>query len=279
MKEKKAQIQGTKSAKAPPTEPGKPEYHSKDAEHGTAVAAIAAGNGVYDDAKKLKIRCGVAKDAELYVYRLSEGVEIDEVRAALKHISSVEPKVDIICMSFGFEGHDDEIETLLSELAGKGVVCLAAAGNDGNFQEAVKFPASSGHVLSVGALTIRGQSSDLNPQDNIDVFAIGEKVIVPTSRSQKVQKTAEGTSYAAPMVAGLISLLMQYAKEIDQDGDKIYKRLHTVSFLRRFFNDHKLCSNRKLVYVDSYFDDLLDFLPDKKPKSPLVKCINLYDGK
>ena len=110
-----------------------------------------------------------------------------------------------------------------------------------------KFPASSGHVLSVGALTKTGQSSNLNPNDNIDVFAIGENVIVPTSQRGKIQRSAHGTSYAAPMVAGLLSLLMQYAKAVPQHRDDIDRRLHNVSFLKVFFKDHKLCDNRKLV--------------------------------
>ena len=283
MKEKKAQIQGTRSEKATPTEPGKPEYHSKDAKHGTAVAAVAAGKGVHDDAKKLNIRCGVAKDAELYIYRLSEGFEDDpsEVRDALQHFLNEKPKVDIICMSFGLDGHDPEMDTLLSKLADEGVVCLAAAGNDGAFQEVVKFPASSDHVLSVGALTITGQESLLNPSDNIDVCAIGEKVIIPTikNENESSQKVGQGTSYAAPMVAGLLSLLMQYAKEVDQDGDDILNMLRSVHFVKRLFKDHKLCRDRKLVYVASYFDDLLDFMPKGKPKSPLQKCIQSYNMK
>ena len=279
MKEKKAQIQGSKSAKAPPTEPGKPEYHSKDAEHGTAVAAIAAGNGVHDDAKKVQICCGVAKDAELYIYRLSEEIDLDEVRDALQHFLNEKPKVDIVCIPLGFEGYDREMDTLLSKLADKGVVCLASAGNDGNFQEALLFPANSDHVLSVGALTIRGQSSDLNPNDNVDVFAIGEKVIVPTSKNEKVQKTTQGTSYAAPMVAGLLSLLMQYAKQVYRDRADILNMLCSVHFVKRLFKDHKLCRDRKLVYVASYFDDLLDFMPKGKPKSPLEKCIQSYNMK
>ena len=266
------EIRGDKSAKVTSTDRGRPACHYNKADHGTAVAAVAAGDDVHDAGNKLKIRCGVAPGAELYVYRLSDDITYDEVCLALGHISEVKPQVDIICMSLGFEGHDAAIETWLRKLAGKGVVCLASAGNDGNFQESLKFPASSGNVLSVGALTERGQSSDLNPRDNIDVFAIGDKVFVPTSEGTE-GKSVQGTSYAAPMVAGLLSLLMQYAKEVYHDRDDINKRLHSVSFLKRFFNDHKLCDNRKLVYVESYFDDLLDYKA-KVLSSPLAKCVD-----
>ena len=269
------EIRGDKSAKVTTTDRGRPTYHCNEAEHGTAVAAVAAGDDVYDGTE-LKIRCGIAPGAELYVYRLSDDFDYGEVCDALgdvlQHISKAENKVDIICMSFGFTGSNDEIEKLLSELDEKGVVCVASAGNDGNFQEMVKFPASSGHVLSVGALTKTGQSSNLNPNDNIDVFAIGENVIVPTSQKGKSQRSAHGTSYAAPMVAGLLSLLMQYAKSVPHRRDDIESRLHSVDFLKRFFKDHKLCDNRKLVYVDSYFEDLMDYKA-KVPSSPLEKCV------
>ena len=277
VKEKynRKEIHGDKSAKVTATDRGRPAYHYNAADHGTAVAAVAAGDDVIDGTE-LQIRCGIAPGAELYVYRLSEDFDHDEVRDALRdvldHISKAENQVDIICMSFGFTGSNDEIERLLSELAEKGVVCIASAGNDGNFQEMVKFPASSGHVLSVGALTKTGQSSNLNPNDNIDVFAIGENVIVPTSQRGKIQRSAHGTSYAAPMVAGLLSLLMQYAKVVPHHRDDIDRRLHSVSFLKGFFKDHKLCDNRKLVYVDSYFEDLLDYKANV-PSSPLEKCV------
>ena len=271
------EISGDKSSKVTTTNHSRPAYHCNKAEHGTAVAAVAAGDDVYDETGgKVLIRRGVAPGAELYVYRLSDDFDYNEVRDALgdvlQHISKAKKKIDIICMSFGFTGNNDEIEKLLSELAEKGVVCVAPAGNDGNFQEMVKFPASSDHVLSVGALTKTGQSSNLNPNDNIDVFAIGENVIVPTSLKGKIQRSAQGTSYAAPMVAGLLSLLMQYARAVPHRRDDIESRLHSVDFLRGFFKDYKLCDNRKLVHVDGYFEDLLDYKA-KVPSSPLEKCV------
>ena len=132
------EIHGDKSAKVVSTNSGRPAYHYNEADHGTAVAAVAAGDDVIDGTE-LQIRHGIAAGAELYVYRLSEDFDHDEVCDALHdvldHISNAANRVDIICMSFGFTGSNDKIEKLLSELAEKGVVCIASAGNDGNFQE------------------------------------------------------------------------------------------------------------------------------------------------
>ena len=242
------------------------------------MAAVAAGDDVKDETGEVQIRRGVAPEAELYVYRMSDNLKCNEVRDALRNVleytSKPENRVDIICMSFSLPGRNDEIETLLSQLAEKGVVCIAAAGNDGSFQKGVGFPASSRHVLSVGALTRTGQMSNLNPEDKIDVFAIGEGVTVPASQDKGEKRSAQGTSYAAPMVAGLLSLLIQYAKDTaPHRRTDIDKRLHSVDFLRDLFNDHKLCDNRKLVRVDSYFEDLLKCKSTKGLSSPLEECV------
>ena len=265
-------IHGDKSPRVTSTDSGMPVYHCKEAEHGTAIAAIIAGDAVYENGK-LKIRRGIAPNAQLYVYRLPEDFDCNDVHDALKHISSIELRIDIVCMPLGFEGYSDEIEkTLRSELAGKGVVCIAAVGNGGNFQEALKFPASSGNALSVGALTITGQRSDLNPHDNIDVFAIGENVIVPKSNDEKgkLWRIAHGTSYAAAVVAGFLSLMMQYIRKFYPVLDREF---HNLSFLKSYFSDHSLCKNRELIYVDSYFANLLACKKDD-PRSLLAKYID-----
>lgn len=65
-------------------------------------------------------------------------------------------------MPFGSSHRIEDVERLLLKLAENGIVCVAAAGNEGFYQQGVKFPASDPNVLSVGSLTPLGCESDFN---------------------------------------------------------------------------------------------------------------------
>lgn len=90
-----------------------------------------------------------------------------------------------------------------------GILVVAAAGNSG--KDAVEyFPASASQVLTVGALTSMNdtglplQIADWsNYGEVVDIFATGSKVPGAVIASRNAYKAMSGTSFAAPLVAGV----------------------------------------------------------------------------
>jgi subtilisin family serine protease len=231
--------------------------NAKDS-HGTAVAAICGGCE-YTTTDNVNVPKGIAPNAGLFIFRVLQNDKLYNVDVALEYIIGLHNSVpiDVLCMSFRLPGKDERIEFLLSQLANAGVVCVAAAGNGGDNQDRIDFPASDPHVLSVGALRPLGQVSDLNPSDNIEVYAYGEDLVLPQLESQNTIGVQDGTSFAAPMVAGFLSLLIQCAKEVSPN---VANKYHDVKLLKELFKNPILCDKRRLLShrVPKFFSDILN---------------------
>ncbi|MCA9795287.1 MAG: S8 family serine peptidase, partial [Candidatus Eremiobacteraeota bacterium] len=103
----------------------------------------------------------------------------------------------------------------------RGIVPVVAAGNDGPKAETIGSPAHEPRAISVGALDdrgstdtdddrmYRGSSRGPTPVDGLDkpdVVAPGVNIRAMSTHNGYVTKT--GTSMAAPMVSGLVALLL-----------------------------------------------------------------------
>ena len=111
--------------------------------HGTQVAGVIAADG--------DVR-GVAPAARLLAYKVSEdgeGVSPDLIVAALR--MAVEAGADIVNISLGVNKTNERIDTAVSEAAKRGVLVVAAAGNDGPVSESIGSPGRNPLALTVGA--------------------------------------------------------------------------------------------------------------------------------
>ena len=111
--------------------------------HGTQVAGVIAADG---DAR------GVAPAARLLAYKVSEdgeGVSPDLIVAALR--MAVEAGADIVNISLGVNKTNDRIDAAVSEAAKRGVLVVAAAGNDGPVSESIGSPGRNPLALTAGA--------------------------------------------------------------------------------------------------------------------------------
>ncbi len=193
---------------------------SKDIEsHGTHVSGIIAAkrnNGIGMN--------GVAKNVQIMALRVvPDGDEYDkDVALAIRYAADNGAKV--INMSFG-KGRSPNAEWVYDAIKyaeSKDVLLVHAAGNDGDdFDVDDNFPNDSkdkliefaDNVLTVGAITPyfdeRLVASFSNyGKNNVDIFAPGTEIYATYPKNN--YKLEQGTSMAAPEVAGVAALIRSY---------------------------------------------------------------------
>lgn len=198
---------------------GNNDVEGPDALHGTHVGGIIGavrGNDLGGD--------GVAENVKLMSLRaVPDGDEQDkDVALAIRY--AVDNGASVINMSFGkgYSMHQQEVYDALAYADAKGVLLVHAAGNDAaNVDETDNYPTSAysfqskklGHYITIGASTRNAKghlAADFSNygQTKVDVFAPGFEIYntVPQSDYKKLQ----GTSMAAPMVAGVAAMLKSY---------------------------------------------------------------------
>lgn len=202
-----------------------------DASHGTGVAGLIGAvrnnkygiNGVADNVKIMSIKA------------VPNGDEYDkDVANAIRY--AVDNGAKVINMSFGkkLSPHKAWVDEAFKYAATKDVLLVQASGNDNQDVDAKpQFPndifedgsaTDAPNVISVGASAgkqdenLAGTFSNYG-KTNVDVFAPGVKV---TSIDMDAEfNTADGTSFASPITAGIAALVLEYypnlsAKQLKQ---------------------------------------------------------------
>ncbi len=129
----------------------------------------------------------------------------------------------VINLSLGSPETSKPIELAIKYAQEKGVLLVAAAGNDYTH---TSFPANYPGVLAVGATDDQdGLASFSNHDENIDVVAPGVDIIstTPTFMTHTMANqgidsfysTMSGTSMAAPMVTAMAGLLLSQAPQLN----------------------------------------------------------------
>lgn len=170
--------------------------------HGTSVASVIAakdnGMGV----------TGINPNVELYSVK---ALYDDKTTSLSKVVQGIywcmENGIDIINMSFGTSAKSDILEQVIKEADAKGILMIAAAGNQGKgIESTVEYPAAFEEVIAVGAINSKGKMSDISSAGKeLELMAPGED-IPATGYFDEIIKT-DGTSMAAPHVAGVASVL------------------------------------------------------------------------
>ena len=177
--------------------------------HGTHVAGTIAQstNNNYGVA-------GVAYQAKimpLKVLSAQGGGSGSDIADAIRFAADNE--ADIINMSLGGGGESQVMKDAIDYAYNKGVVIIAAAGNSN--QNAASYPARYPKVISVSALDATGKKAPYsNYGAGVDISAPGGseegKILQETidpSTGQAVFSGFQGTSMAAPHVAGVAALI------------------------------------------------------------------------
>ncbi|SCG40876.1 Ig-like domain-containing protein [Micromonospora siamensis] len=181
--------------------------------HGTEVAGIAGaatnnGIGIAGTAWSSKIMPVKVLDAD-------GGGTDSTIAAGINWATAHGAK--IINLSLGGTEDNPVLHDAIKAATAKGVLVVAAAGNDGD--DTPQYPAAYPEVLAVGATDGRGRITDFSSSgDWVDVAAPGFHLTStawhpahPTENDWYVigdsQGGASGTSFSAPMVAGIAALV------------------------------------------------------------------------
>jgi thermitase len=168
--------------------------------HGTHVAGIAAAEtnnatGIAGTAPNTKILAVRVLDAN------GSGT-LEDVADGIRY--AADSGAEVINMSLGCDCHTVALEDAVNYAWNKGVVIVAAAGNDNT--SATFEPASYTNVIAVGAVNNKDRKASFSNYGTwVDVVAPGVDIASTYPGNQYVYMS--GTSMASPFVAGLAALL------------------------------------------------------------------------
>jgi subtilisin len=180
---------------------------------GTVLANGGTGKGIY----------GVAPEAKLWSYKVlndrGSGYS-DDIAAAIRKVADqAAGKKVIISMSLGSSTKDSLISDAVDYAYGKGVLIVAAAGNDGSADNTIGYPGGLPNVVAVAALEnlqengtyrIADFSSRGNSATDGD-YVIQERDVEVSAPGRAIESTwkdggyntISGTSMATPHISGL----------------------------------------------------------------------------
>ncbi|WP_370013925.1 S8 family serine peptidase [Peribacillus sp. B2I2] len=159
--------------------------------HGTSIAGIIAAKQNDETVQGIN---PLIKIYDVKVIDDQGGGEVSHVIEGIKW--SMDKKVDLINISFGFKQDVPELRKVVDEAIESGIIIIASAGN--NYGLNLDFPARYENVISVGSINKKLESSSFNSIGEIDIFAPGEGILVFQNDNKAVLE--DGSSLATAYV-------------------------------------------------------------------------------
>ncbi len=178
--------------------------------HGTHVAGII---GAQDNQIGY---VGIAPKAKIYGVKALDEKGIGNTSSILAGIEwSIQHNIDIINLSLTTPEEDPTMKALLDKAYEKGILIVAAAGNEGHKtgkEQNVLYPAKFSSVIAVSATNKNNRiipSSSVGKE--VELSAPGDAIVstYPLSINETGYETLTGTSMAAPHVTALAALYME----------------------------------------------------------------------
>jgi subtilisin family serine protease len=186
---------------------------------------------------------GAAPDAEIYSLKVFPGGFASDLVEAVEWC--IANRIDVISMSLGSRQPSQVLASALRDAYDRGITCVAASGND---RTQVAFPASLATVIAVGAIGRYGtfpedsghalkignhkdwtgklfaaNFTNFGPQ--IDFCGPGVAMLstVPTGYA-----SWDGTSFACPLVTGLVALILEASPEFRTGNAQQTEFVHSI---------------------------------------------------
>ena len=204
-------------------------YGTEDcAGHGTHTASLIGGT-TYGVAKQVKLipvrvlncRAGNSSSATLYT----------AINWVIEHHQTGMPA--IINLSVGMSksiAFNEAAQALIAD----GLIVVAAAGNQ-NRDACLYSPASEPSVISVGGIDRAAlRASYSNYGACVDIFAPGSDLVGAWFGSTNIYRSSSGTSNAAPIVSGIVALMLQDNPSLTQS--QVEEQLKTNATRDVLFN-------------------------------------------
>jgi subtilisin family serine protease len=190
--------------------------------HGTATAAVAAAPvngigvvGVWPGARALNVPLKTVPGTD---GEISCAASADAIGKA------VQAGAAVINMSYGSTSECTAEKIQIYYGVAKGVIPVAAAGNEFEQGNPLEFPASLPHVVTVAATDADGRSAAFsNANDAVDLAAPGVGILTAVPPALDTDGTPDGyaalsgTSFAAPMVSAAMAWIRQARPDLKPD--------------------------------------------------------------
>lgn len=251
-----------------------------DHSHGTHVAGII---GADDDGDGIT---GIASEVDLYIIKAADSKGSLSANSILKSIQvAIDYDVDVINMSFGTYGRSESFESIINKAVEKGIVCVAAAGNNGVSNK--HYPAAFDNVIAVGASTASDELAYYsNYGDWVDLTAPGGsgKAAESSVLSDVLNNNLgikNGTSQATPMVSATAALILGSGKIKETGEDRVNAVrnaiLNTVNDTTYSYESHSITGGldtEKALEYSGSFEENEEKSEEKTEEKVNKKTIN-----
>ncbi len=181
--------------------------------HGTAVSGIIGARYVAGVPFH-----GVAPDAKIVMVKQSNKTEGDITKLISAIDDAVAAKPEVINVSVRASDHP-QLRAAIQRALDQDIVVVAAAGNvtGPDDQDVPAYPAAYEGVLAVGSATPDGRRADSsNAATPVGVLGPGTDITAPWP-GRSYMRGLQGTSFAAPYVAGTAALVRARFPQLTQE--------------------------------------------------------------
>lgn len=194
--------------------------------HGTHTAGLAAGE--YH---------GVAKNAIIHSVKTmaDDGSgSFSDIIAGMRWVKEDVSKNGwrgVVNMSLGGSS-SASLNAAVRELTNAGIPVITSAGNNYGGDSCSQSPASAQESITVAATDQNDRlASFSNIGDCVDILAPGKDIVSAGIASDTAEKTLSGTSMSAPLVSGVVALILEMNPKasVDQVRNILYNSAASVS--------------------------------------------------
>ena len=199
---------------------GNNDYLDHGNYHSSHVSGVIAANSGPDSVGVT----GIAPESKLTIIKSLDDSgcgSYDFIYNALKIAHDL--NVDVINMSLGSPVNpgNENIHSIIKDIAGQGKIIVTAAGNDGGN---VGYPAKYDEVVAVAAIDKNGNLAKFSSRGpELDAAAPGVQIYSTWGDNTYIK--LDGTSMACPAIAGMIALIVSWMKTENQQKEINYKQM------------------------------------------------------